>query len=269
MKSTHDQIEDIKKNGYSLDFATVFNHAFENYKKIALYSGLIILVFSIIAFIAVVGILIAYFGAESISKNFFEEFENQDFTSVELLIQTVIVAVVAGIGAPFGAGFLKMADCADKDMEFNVSTIFSYYKSPYFGQIFVLTFLTTIVGSGIANLIEVSLNSSGGNIIAVAIPYMISYWTYLSIPLIVFGKLNAIDALKSSFIVVSKNPLNIFAFFIVGLIGSVIGLFACCIGILFTVVFNSSMTYATYFGIFEVQNEEEDTIDSIGKYNVD
>ena len=36
IKTTQDRIEEIKKNGYTLDFGNVFNHAFENYKKIAL-----------------------------------------------------------------------------------------------------------------------------------------------------------------------------------------------------------------------------------------
>ena len=256
MKSTLNQIEDIKKNGYSLDFATVFNHAFENYKKIALYSGLIILVFSIIAAMAFMGIMIAYFGAQAISRDFIENLENQQFTAIELVIQTVAVSVVAGITAPFGAGFLKMADSADKDVEFNVSTIFTYYKSPYFGQIFVAAF---------ANLVESSGVLFVGNIIS----FMVSYFMYLSIPLIVFGNLKAIDAIKSSIIIVTKNPLNIFAFFIIGFLGSMVGLIGCCVGIIFTVVFNSSMIYATYFAIFGTHSEEEDSIDSIGKYNVD
>lgn len=259
MKSTLNQIEDIKKNGYSLDFATVFNHAFENYKKIALYSGLIILVFSIIAVMAFMGIMIAYFGVESMTKEFFEDFENQKFTSIELLIQTVAVAGVAGLTAPFGAGFLKMADCADKDVEFNVSTIFSFYRAPYFGQIFVAAFIPALVGTALANLIESLDILFVGNIIS----FLVSYFMYFSIPLIIFGKLSAIDALKSSFILVTKNPLNIFAFFIIGLIGSAIGFFACCVGVIFTVVFNSSILYATYFGIFGDQTE--DPIDSIGK----
>jgi uncharacterized membrane protein len=92
---------------------------------------------------------------------------------------------------------------------------------------------------------------------------------YLSIPLIVFGNLKAIDAIKSSLIIVTKNPLNIFAFFIIGFLGSMVGFIGCCVGIIFTVVFNSSMIYATYFAIFGTQSEEEDSIDSIGKYNVD
>jgi hypothetical protein len=265
MKSTLNQIEDIKKNGFSLDFATVFNHAFENYKKIALYSGLIILVFSIIAAVAFMGIMFAYFGAEAMTKDFIQNFENQQFTSIQLVIQTVAVSVVAGITAPFGAGFLKMADSADKDIEFNVSTIFTYYKAPYFAQIFVAAFIPAILGTAIANLIESSGIVFVGNIIS----FMVSYFMYLSIPLIIFGNLKAIDAIKSSIIIVTKNPLNIFAFFIIGFLGSMVGFIGCCVGIIFTVVFNSSMIYATYFAIFGTQSEEEDSIDSIGKYNVD
>ncbi|MCV2483459.1 hypothetical protein OD917_00880 [Flavobacterium sp. SH_e] len=265
MKSTLNQIEEIKKNGYSLDFATVFNHAFENYKKIALYSGLIILVFSIIACIAIIGVAVAFYGVQVMTKDFIENFENQQFTAIELVIQTVSVSVLAGITAPFGAGFLKMADSADKDVEFNVSTIFTYYTSPYFGQIFVAAFIPALLGTALANLIE-SLNIVFvGNVIS----FMVSYFMFLSIPLIVFGNLRAIDAIKSSIIIVTKNPLNIFAFFIIGFIGSMVGFIACCVGVIFTVVFNSSMIYATYFAIFGTESEDEDSIDSIGKYNVD
>lgn len=265
MKSTLAQIEDIKKNGYSLDFATVFNHAFENYKKIALYSGLIILVFSIIAAMVFMGVMIAYFGVGSITKDFIENLENQKLTVIELVIQTVSVSVLAGITAPFGAGFLKMADCADKDIEFNVSTIFSYYKAPYFGQVFVAAFIPAILGTALSNFIESFNVLYVGNVIS----FMVSFFMYLSIPLVVLGNLNAIDAIKSSFIIVTKNPLNIFAFFIIGFLGSLVGLIGCCVGVIFTVVFNSSMIYATYFAIFGIQEQEEDSIDSIGKHNVD
>jgi ABC-type Fe3+ transport system permease subunit len=128
MKSTSDQIEDIKNHGYSLDFSTVFNHAFENYKKIALYSGLIILVFSFIFLFAFFSVLVAYYGVESMSKDFFENLENQKLSYIEQLISTLGISLLSGVLAPFGAGFLKMADCADKDQEFNVSTILLIIK---------------------------------------------------------------------------------------------------------------------------------------------
>jgi hypothetical protein len=47
---TKNRIEEIKANGYQLDFSNVFNLAFENYKKIALYAGSLILVFYFVIF---------------------------------------------------------------------------------------------------------------------------------------------------------------------------------------------------------------------------
>lgn len=263
MKSTSDQIEDIKNHGYSLDFSTVFNHAFENYKKIALYSGLIILVFSFLFLFAFFSVLIAYYGVESMSKDFLENLENQKLSYVEQLISTLGISLLSGVLAPFGAGFLKMADCADKDEEFNVSTIFTYYKAPYFAQIFTATFVIAVVGTAISNVLE----SIGLGLLGGVISISINFFTYLVIPLIVFGDLKALDAIKSSIIVVSKNPLLIFAFFIVGLIGAIVGVFACCVPILFTLAFNTSMNYATYYGIFNMN--EEDPIDAIGQSDLE
>lgn len=260
MKSTLEQIEDIKKDGYSIDFSTVFTYAFENYKKIALYSGLIILVFSILAFIVIMGLATVVYGIQALSEDFIKNFENQKLTYLEQLVSTVAVAVVSAIFAPLGAGFLKMADCADKDEEFNVSTIFTYYKAPYFFQLFSLAFLLAIVSTGISY----ALDSTGIMFLGGGVSIMISFFTYFAIPLVIFGNLKAIDAIKSSIIVVSKNPLIIFVLFIVGFLGSLVGLVACCIGVIFTVIFNTSVTYATYFSIF-TEEEQVDSIDSIGK----
>jgi hypothetical protein len=262
MKSTLDQIEDIKNNGYTLDFSAVFNHAFENFKKISLYSALIILVFSFVFGIAIVGIIAAVYGAESISKEFFESLENQKLSYAQMLISTVGVSFVTALLAPFGAGFLKMADCADKDEEFNVSTIFTYYKAPYFAQLFTATLIIAAVSTAISNALE----TTGFIFFGPAISACINFFTYLSIPLIIFGNLKAIDAIKSSIIVVARNPIMIFLVFLIGFIGSAVGFFACCVGILFTLVFNTSMTYATYFAIFTVE-EKEDSIDSIGRWD--
>lgn len=267
MKSTLDQIEDIKKNGYSLDFATTFDHAFENYKKIAVYSGLIFLVFSVIVAIAYMGTITAIFGIENIKKDFLEEYSKRKLSGEELLIHSIGLAVLAGLLAPFMAGFLKMADHADRDVEFKVSNIFSYYKAPYFVHLFINAFIPALVGTAISGLIKNIDSSAIGNTISFVIPYFISYLMFLSIPLIVFGKLKGMEAIKSSFIIVTKNPLTIFSFFILGFIGSLVGLIGCGVLVFFTIVFNSSMIYATYYAIFGI--EKEDSIDSIGNSNVD
>lgn len=268
MKSTLDQIEDIKNHGYSLDFSTVFNHAFENYKKIALYFGLIILVFSVIFFFALFSVLFAYYGVESMSKDFFENFDAQKQTSVQTLISLLATSVVSGLVAPFSAGFLKMADCADKDEEFNVSTIFTYYKTHHFSQIFTIGFIIAIISSAISTAIGAYFNEMGIISMSFLLNLIISYLTYLAIPLVIFGNLKALDALKSCLIIISKKPLLIFALVLVGFIGSFIGFFGCCIAIIFTLAFSTSMTYATYYGIFNME-EEEDSIDSIGQSDLE
>ena len=58
MNQTQERLHDIEKNGYQIDFANVFNHAFENYKKIALYAGLVLFIFSVL-FVIFIGVSLA------------------------------------------------------------------------------------------------------------------------------------------------------------------------------------------------------------------
>lgn len=261
MKATLDRIEEIKTNGYQLDFGTVFEHAFENYKKIALYAGLILLVFSILVGIfAVGGIVLGVLGFSSVidletfSKTMKpENFEPQSFSVNFLAIYIFCIVLFTALLSPFTAGFLKMADCGEKGNEFNVSTIFSYYKSPYFKEIFVATFIVTLLTTGSSVL----LDYSGHKFIGLLVSLPITFLTFMTIPLIVFGKLNAIDAIKSSIVVVCKQPLILLGLLIVASIASVLGFIGCCIGIFFTIPFVYAIEYCIYDAIIGVDLENE------------
>jgi hypothetical protein len=259
MKSILNQIEDIKNNGYSLDFSNVFNHAFENYKKIALYAGLILLVISILCFFLGGGILVSLYGAEHFNKQFFENLQNKQPEGTTLLIYTIVITFVTAIMTPFTAGFLKMADSADKDEAFNFSTVFTYYKSPYFFRLFTSALLIGLT----SGLISVTFNFIGITFIDSIFAILISLFTSMTIPLIVFGNLNIADAIKSSIMIVSKQPLVIALLFIVAGIGSIIGFIGCCIGVVFTIPITYSVKYAIYSAILEIENP--DSIDSIGQ----
>ena len=259
MKSTLNQIEDIKNNGYSLDFSDVFNHAFENYKKIALYAGLILLVISILCFFLGGGILISLYGVEHFNKQFFENLQNKQPEGTTLLIYTLAATSVTAIMSPFTAGFLKMADSAYKDEAFNFSTVFTYYRAPYFSRLFTATLLIGLT----SGLISVGFNFIGIKFIDTLFAIIISLFASLTVPLIVFGNLNILDAIKSSVVIVSKQPLVIALLFIVAGIGSVIGFIGCCIGVVFTIPITYSVKYAIYSAILEIENP--DSIDSIGQ----
>lgn len=259
MKSTLNQIEEIKKNGYSLDFSDVFNHAFENYKKIALYAGLILLVISILCFFLGGGILVSLYGVEHFNKQFFENLQNKQPEGTALLIYTLTATFITAIVSPFTAGFLKMADSADKDESFNFSTVFTYYRAPYFLRLFAAALLIGLT----SGLISVAFNFIGITVIDSILAIVISLLTSLTVPLIIFGNLNIINAIKSSIIIVSKQPLIIALLFIVAGIGSFIGFIGCCIGVVFTIPITYSVKYAIYSAILEIENP--DSIDSIGQ----
>lgn len=253
-KTTQYRIEEIKKNGYTLNFETVFNHAFENYKKIALYGGLIIFVFFILFSVVAAGILMAIFGGAVVLEFLKpENFEADDLSLNFLLIMSAISVIVTALVSPLTAGLIKMAYCAERDEEFHVATMFQYYKAPYFKELFTATFLISILTSVLSSVINYAQIPFINAIVSITV----TLFTLLMIPLIIFGNLKAIEAIKSSVLIVSKQPLVLLGLLVVGIITTMVGFIGCCIGIVFTIPFIYSLYYAIYSEIIGFENEDE------------
>lgn len=255
-----DQIENLCANGYQLDFGIVFESAFENYKKIALYAGLMLLVFSILISIIMIAGLIFYVGIENM-EGFAEKMKQ--FSTLKQMPLDIALPLNAGlllfsaIISPFMAGFFKMADCGQKGEEFHVANMFSYYKSPSFLNIILSVIIIGTLNTGLAMILE----NNGLGFIGTVTNMLISFLTLLTIPLIVFANLNAIDSIKYSIQLVSKQPLTLLGLAIVAGIGSAIGIFGLCIGIFFTLPFMYSMNYVIYKSI--IGFDETSEIDEI------
>jgi len=259
MNTVKDKIEKLTINGYELDFGTVFEQAFENYKKIVLYAGSMLLIFTFLFIFLLFGIAIAVFGIGVITEYLKpENLKPETFTGNFLLIYTGFIILITCILSPFQAGFLKMADCGEKGEEFHVATMFGYYKAPYFANIVVSTFLITLISSGLSTLVDLAGVQSIGILTSLSITLL----TFLTIPLIVFGNLNAIDAIKSSILIILKQPLLILALLIVAFIVSLVGIMGFCIGIFFTLPFMYSMEYSIYKSIIGIEYASE--IDELG-----
>ena len=253
MKTTKEKIEEIKTNGYQIDFGNVFNHAFENYKKIALYAGLMIFVFAILLGFLAAGIVISTFGVSALNQKILEDLRVENFTGLHLAIYLILGILFNCLLVPFLAGLIKMAHSAEKDEEFHVSTVFQYYKNPYFQELVISAFIITIFSTGLSEMCKLV----GIEIIGALLSAVISFFTFLTIPLIIFGNLKAIDALKSSMIIVSKQPLVLLGLIIVSRIASIVGFIGCCIGIFFTIPFIYSMYYVIYISIIGIDSENE------------
>lgn len=253
MKTTQEKIEEIQTNGYQIDFGNVFNHAFENYKKIALYAGLMIFVFFVLVGLFIGGIVIFTFGVSVLNQKMLENLSIENFTGLHLAIYVTLGVLFNCLFAPFFAGLIKMAHSAEKDEEFHVSTVFEYYKNPYFQELVIATFLITIFSSGLSEMLKLV----GVEIVGALFSAVIGFFTFLTVPLIIFGDLKAIDAIKSSMIIVSKQPLVLLGLLIVSGIASLVGFIGCCIGIFFTIPFMYSMYYAIYTSIVGIDSENE------------
>jgi hypothetical protein len=258
MNLLKERLQDIEKNGYQLDFGNIFNHAFENYKKIALYAGLVLFVFTVLLGVFAMGILISFWSIDVITAKLNpENIKPENLSGSSFFIYSGIILLVACLLTPFQAGFLKMADCGDKDEEFHISTLFSYYQLPYLKEIIVSTFLITLISF----LQSVALSHLQLDLLGKLISNFISFFTILTIPLIVFGNLKAIEAIKYSIVIVLKKPFILLGLIIVALIGAMVGFAGCCIGVFFTLPFIYSMNYAIYSAIVGIDspNKLEET----------
>jgi hypothetical protein len=252
--SVQHRLEEIKKDGYVLDFSIVFNHAFENYKKIAVYGALIIFVFFVlVTVISSIG-LISFFGTAALLDFLKPENLKPEIFSFEiLLILSGVSIVISGLLSPFPAALIKMAQCAENDEEFHVASMFQFYKAPYFVDLFVSSFIIALVGL----VISLLLNYFEIPLVNFLIKIFISLYTVFVIPLIIFGKLTAVESIKASALIVSKQPLIILALVVVGYIATFVGFIGCCIGVFFTIPFLYSLYYVLYNEIigFALKNE--------------
>lgn len=256
MAQKKEKIEEIIRNGYQLNFESVFNEAFNNYKKIALYAGLLFFVFTVLVGIVLSVSVIYYYGMDALTEILKpENLQPENFKGVSLLAFIGSGIVISSLLSPLVAGLLKMAYCAERDEEFHISTLFEYYKIGYFRELFIATFIIGLLNSGLSSAVDYA----GIKLIGAIISAVVSFFTFLTIPLIIFSDLKAIDAIKSSAILISKQPLVLLGLVVVAYLGSLVGIIGCCIGLFFTLPFMYSMYYAIYSQIvgFDMETKME------------
>jgi hypothetical protein len=256
-KTNKNHIEKICKKSNDIDFSNVCEDAIENYKKIALYAGLILLMFSVIITIILLCSTVFYVGIENIGKlgNKLTQLSTVKVMPIDVTIylksgMLLFIAIIS----PFMAGFLKMANHADYGEEFHVSSMFSFYNVTYFLNIFLAVFLVGFT----TTTFEILFDWLNVGFVGSLISFAISFVTYLSIPLIIFGNVNAVDSIRFSIQLVSRQPIIIFGLMIVSGIGSFLGVFALIIGIFFTYPLTYSMQYSIYKSLVSFTDINED-----------
>lgn len=268
MKSTVRRLEEIRQSGYPLDLGDAINDIFESYKKIALLAGAVILLLIIVAVVVFGGLAAVFVGVATLTETFTDLGKGVPLSSTFLLGNLVASIIGAGLIAPVSAGIIQMAHNASLNEDFDFGTAFVHYKTEYFKELFISAALITLVGSGLSTFTQIlALNNPSLMIVASIVGWFISVlvpiFTLLTIPLIIFGKLNAMEAIKGSMMLVSKNFWVILLLVIIFSIFAMLGLVALCIGIIFTLPVYYAMQYVIYKKAMPI--EETNELDEIGR----
>ncbi len=259
--NTKIEIQTIIDKGFELNFGDIFNKSFENYKKIALISGLVFIVLTIIFAILGLGVATTFYGIASFT-DVMTNFKIQNFTTSAIIVYIISVVIISGLIAPIYAGLIKIADCAHQNKDFSIATAFTYYQSAYFKPIFISSLIITLITTTISTLTQLI----GYQFIGVFVVYIISFFSFLHIPFIIFGNLTAVESILASFNTVKQQIPVLLGLLIVSVLAICLGFFGLCIGIFFTIPFMFSLYYVIYFEIFGVNNLNE--IDEIGSIEI-
>src|SRR4051812_22521555 len=117
MKTTEEKIEEIKRHGYNLEFGQTFEQTFENYKKIALIGGGVLLITGIILVVLIMG-MAAAFGLFSSIGGGLTGFDFQGYSMVAIIFK-IVIAVATAVITPVTAGLLKIAHHAETYKEYS------------------------------------------------------------------------------------------------------------------------------------------------------
>ena len=269
MNQTLQKIDEIKKHGYHLDLGETITQTFENYKKIALLAGAVLLLMVILLGIIVGGGVGLIFGAASLTESFTDI--STTGTSSSMMLMLLVGSVIGyALIAPLYAGIIQMAHNAEIGDDFDFGTAFTHYKSTHFKNIFLATALITLFTAGISTVLDLVHLYSGDptapnllSLIGALINILTSIFTVLTVPAIIFGNLNATQAIGASITLVTKKFWVILLLLIIFGIFSAIGVIALCIGVFFTLPVIYSLQYIIYRNAIPMEDKNE--LDEIGE----
>jgi hypothetical protein len=238
-------MSELNQKQKKLDIGEVINDAFEIYKKIALQSGLAIMcIYLVLAILFFIGV--GFFFKTDELPELMKNFDPEKFSFNGKLIYLSVVIAIAALVSPYLAGILKMAQDADREEEISFATTFTYINNPKFIQIILFSATAAILGSVFNLFLKSPFNEDVGTFIGIVLSLTVNFLTYIAVPHIIFGNLNFIEAITESSKQILGNLIPALVLMIVAFILPVVGIFAFCIGIFFTLPFLYAVQYCMY-----------------------
>lgn len=255
MDNTKQRLKDIAENGLQLNTNSIMSEAFAYYKKILIPTSAALMLITFLASLGFSSLLVKFYGddTEAVLEQL-QSFSPMNLPLDQIYIYLLVMTGLTAFSSILMAGFLEMAANAYKGKRSSLFVAFKYFIKVKGLYIFFIHFVVSIVLSAIVFFLQME----GLGMVAMAINWLVNALIVFVTPLIIFGNLSPIEALKNSVMVVNKQPFTIIlvlllSYFLVGA-----GLLFFLVGVFFTIPFLFSVCFALYRQAIGYYPEEED-----------
>ncbi|MGJ8592224.1 MAG: hypothetical protein ACSHXF_06730 [Aquaticitalea sp.] len=238
------------QNAPELDFGTVLSDCIELFKKFWVQGLLTIVIIAVATIpIALVSqVILELFGVFTPTIVRMEDFNLENFSALygfNALYNFPFAIITVSIQIAVLAGFYRIVKTKDVDKIQSSDDYFYFFKKEYFGKILLLGLVHSLIST-------VSQFMCFIPYIYVFVPLM-----YISVMFAFNSEKSMEEILRASFMLGNKKWLLSFGTLIVALILGMLGLIACCIGVLVTIPFVYLPCYVIYKNVVGFEDMSE------------
>ena len=254
INSTRKRLQEINEQGYSLSAGQIMVEGFKYYRStfFASSTALMLLIFSLS--FGVSAFLTRYFDGDTdqIIK-LLEGFDPFKLSLEHTAIYLSSLTFFSALSSVLLMGFLKIVAVASTQKRPSIFLVFKYFISTKGLMIFFAQFIVAILFSTITFFLQ----AEGLNLVALTINWLINILVIFVNPLIAFGNLGPLEAIKQSVMVVNKQPIAILFILLLNYLLVSIGFFLFVVGIFFTLPYLFCVLFTLYKEIIGYYPEEE------------
>ncbi|WP_424002727.1 hypothetical protein [Maribacter sp. IgM3_T14_3] len=212
-----------------LEFGTIFSRSIDLFKKVWL-QGFIILLLTFVVILPFY--IVLYIPMIALGLTDPEALQHNELPPMAILFPVFAIGI-ATFALALNAAFLKM--CREKDLgKESGDDYFYFFKEGRLGKVFILALYT------------IGLSILGALACGVGMFYVMVPVSLIPAFLAFSNDLSPLEMVKASFTLGNKNWLVIFGLVIISAFVAQLGIFLCCVGVLFTAMLGKVPTYYMY-----------------------
>lgn len=263
MNSDKQRLDARLKQNLNLDMGRAVDHCFATFKKTFLLNGLILFVVMLLIFTPTMFFMLQEIGPLGDDQAAIAQYMTEMTTSPQFLLGSIVVGVLL---SPLFAGFVKLNRDVETLDEVSMNNVFQIYASPKLIPIVIYTLISTLILGGLNYYLTVVLELQfAGSLFN----YVFQFFLCLTIPIIIFTNVNALEAIAYSFKFVAKKPLYVLGCLAISYAISFLGIFGFCIGIFFTLPIVYTMQYVLFDHLIgfkeDIENPASDFENALNK----